>query len=171
MRESPQSSLGEAQGAVTRHQRLIAESVSLRAKVKQQCEHLGWLIDSIRRQRKPDYYRTLQKAILVTHGCQAVHAASFAVRKVQDGLIVWDGTVEEFELLGCPQAAACYAWHFPLGNRRGNFLLLKSAQVDSPQRAVQLSLAAWVGHPCRELSERPPRRAGTASSGHEVSPA
>ena len=122
-----------------RHLRVEARRIA--ARLEQTQSHIVWLIDHLRRLDR-SYHRPLREAIQAMHGCEAEHLASFAVRKVDGETVVWDGVVEEFTLRGHPQASRCYAWQHPVEGRVQRFSLLKLPPVDSPQRAVQMALAA-----------------------------
>ncbi len=128
--------------ALAHHRRLMAESRALVAEVTQQVEHLRWLVSSIKRERKPDFHQGLQDAIHRTHGCESRHTEGFAVRKGAGREILWEGMVEEFDLLGHATAQRCYAWHYQEYGRRQSFSILKTPLINTPQRAVQLHLMA-----------------------------
>lgn len=128
--------------AKARHLRLMAESRELVAKVAQQIEHLRWLVTSIKRQREPDFYKGLQDAIRRVHGCDARHVTGFAVRQVSGRQILWDGMVEEFDLIGHGTAERCYAWHYSEQGRQQSVAILKMPWVDTPQKAVQFHFMA-----------------------------
>ncbi len=134
--------LRRAAERTARHQRLLAESRELVAKVTRQVEHLRWLVSSIKRQREPDFHQGLQAAIRLTHGCDSRQVIGFAVRKVAGRKILWEGTVEEFELIGHPGAERCYAWHYQEHGRKQSFSILKMPALNTPQRAVQFYLMA-----------------------------
>ncbi len=122
--------------------RLIARADWLIADIKQKIAHLDWFIDSLRRFCEPEFFLPLQEAICAMHHCESRHAGTFAVRKVREGQVVWTGLVEEFTLIGHPEATACYAWRYGEGDIAKSFTLLKLPPVDSPQQAVQLFLLA-----------------------------
>ena len=128
--------------ALARHRRLMAESRELVAKVTQQAEHLRWLVSSIKRQWEANFHQSLQTAIRRTHGCESRHAEGFAVRKVAGREILWEGMVEEFDLIGHATAPQCYAWHYQEYGRQQSFSILKLPPIDTPQRAVQFFLLA-----------------------------
>ena len=147
----------EHEKLIEEHRRQLAEAERLCAWVKQQIEHLEWLVDSVRREWQPDYFQPLQAAIRAMHGYEARHLASFAVRKVRNGRVVWNGIVEEFWLVGLV-GASCYAWSYAEGGKGRTFTLLKQGPVDSPQAAVQLFLLAKEGPPalCLPTGEKSP---------------
>ena len=112
------------------------------AKVKQQIENLEWLVETIRRERCPDFFQTLHDAIRRMHGCESRHLSAFVVRKVCGGEVRWLGMVEEFALDGVAEAATCYAWQYQENGQPRTFTVLRQGPVDSPQAAVQLFLLA-----------------------------
>ncbi len=125
-----------------KHRRLMAEAAQVMAEVKQAYDHLAWVITEIKRQRQKDFYKALQAGIRKMHRCRSRHVATFAVRKVAGEKTVWEGYVEEFQLLGCDPTQTCYAWHYQEWGRTRSFSVLKLPPVFSPQSAVQLALAA-----------------------------
>lgn len=131
------------QALIEEGRRLRAESQQLIAQAKQTCAHVAWLVEDIKRRWQRGFHRPLQDAIRAIHQCESTHVASFAVRKVAGGQMIWEGTVEEFALCDHPEAERCYAWHYLKDGRKESFSLLKLPPVDSPQRAVQLALAAY----------------------------
>jgi hypothetical protein len=47
------------------------------------------------------------------HKCRARHVESVIVRERYEGMRVWDGVVETFQLDGHPEAKRAYAWVVP----------------------------------------------------------
>ena len=137
------------------NRRLRAAAQQKLAEARQAGEYLSWVVTEIKRQRQADFYRQMQAGIQRMHRCESRHEASFAVRKVSaEGKTVWEGTVEEFALVGCRTAQTCYAWYYREHDRTQSFSVLKRSPVCSPQNAVQFALAAWKLPPLVEFEVR-----------------
>lgn len=132
----------EYEKLIEEHRRLRAEAESLCAEIRQKIEHLEWVVDVIHRERRPDFFQPLQDAIRSMHGFHSRHVASFAVRKVCGGQVLWLGMVEEFALVDATGTVGCYAWQYGQDGRSRTFTLLKQGDITSPQAAVQLFLLA-----------------------------
>lgn len=132
----------EHEQLIEKSRRLREEAERLCAEVRQRIEHLEWTVDAVRRQWVQDYFRPLQDAIRVMHGCESRHLRSYAVRKVLNGQVLWLGTVEEFALDGAAGADTCYAWQYTENGQPRTFSLLRQEPVNSPQAAVQVYLLA-----------------------------
>lgn len=60
-----------------------------------------------------------------------------------EGQTVWDGDVQVFDLIDCPEASRAYAWSFETtGGRRRFVVVLHKPPVDSPQKAVQAAIVS-----------------------------
>ena len=85
----------------------------------------------------------LQDAIRHLHGCESRHVASVPVTETFEGQTVWNGDVQVFDLIDCPEAACAYAWSYETeGGRRRFFVVLHNPPVNSPQTAVQAAIAS-----------------------------
>lgn len=88
----------------------------------------------------------LQDAIRHIEGCESRHdQTSHVVEKTPDGReIVWEGDVELFTLLNHPKRVyRAYAWsEATTGNKRRFFVVLHSAEIDAPHKAVRASILA-----------------------------
>ncbi len=85
----------------------------------------------------------LQGAILKLHEAHAEHVESVPVREVFQGQLVWDGTVEVFDLTGHATATRAYAWAHEADSGGRRFVaVLHAAPVDSPLKAVRAALVA-----------------------------
>ena len=92
-----------------------------------------------------DYIQTLQDAIRKAHGCDSRHIGSMPVWEAFQGKTVWDGSVEIFELTGHASAKLAYAWGHAMrdtGNKVRIVTVLGVPPVDSPRKAVQVSIVA-----------------------------
>jgi len=95
----------------------------------------------------------LIKAIRSLHGCKAVWVESVPVKETFQGDIVWEGTVQVFDLKDHPAASRCYAWSFVTDEETGKrkfFAVLHQGPVDSPLNAVRAAIVAEY----RETSTR-----------------
>ena len=96
------------------------------------------------------YIETLQAAIQKAYGREAKHVDSVPVREMFQGKIVWDGVVEVFDLSQHSLAKRAYAWgHAVLdtGNEVRVVTILGMSPVDSPSKAVQVSLLNDIRNP------------------------
>jgi hypothetical protein len=85
----------------------------------------------------------LQDAIRNLHGCESRHVESVAITEQFNGVTVWDGDVQVFDLMDCPEADRAYAWSYPTeGERRRFVVVLHKPPVDSPHKAVQAAIAS-----------------------------
>lgn len=85
----------------------------------------------------------LQGAILKLHGARAEHVESVPVREMFQGQVVWDGTVEVFDLTGHATASRAYAWSHEADSGGRRFVaVLHAPPVDTPLRAVRAALVA-----------------------------
>ncbi|SRR5260370_23738395 len=79
------------------------------------------------------------------HGCEASWIESVQVIETFQGATIWQGDVQVFELTGHPSATRGYAWSEPTtGTKRRFFVVLHVPPIDSPQKAVQGSIAADI---------------------------
>lgn len=87
----------------------------------------------------------LQDAIRHLHGCESTHVDSVPVHETFQGLTVWQGEVQVFDLIGHPTASRCYAWsHATTGKKRRFYVVLHASPVDGPMAAVRASIASDV---------------------------
>lgn len=64
-----------------------------------------------------------QQAIRDLHNCDSTWIESVSVKETFEGQIVWEGTVEVFDLDGHLTATRCYAWsHAVDGSERRRFV-------------------------------------------------
>lgn len=89
----------------------------------------------------------MQDAIRNLHGCGSRFVESVPVTETFNGETVWDGEVQVFDLIDCLAARQAYAWsHAVEGSENRRFyVVLHQGPVDSPQKAVQASIAAEYG--------------------------
>ena len=92
-----------------------------------------------------DYIQMLQDAIRKGYECEPRHVASVPVHEAFQGKTVWKGAVEVFDLIGHPKAKRAYAWGHAMrdtGNEVRVVTILGMSPVDSPRKAVQVSIVA-----------------------------
>jgi hypothetical protein len=92
-----------------------------------------------------DYIQALQEAIRKAYGCDCKYASSVPVHEVFQGKTVWDGVVVAFDLVDHPSAKIAYAWGHAAhdtGNEVRIITVLGVPPVDSPRKAVQISIVA-----------------------------
>jgi hypothetical protein len=91
------------------------------------------------------YIEMLQAAIEKAYNREAKHVESVPVREVFQGKTIWDGAVEVFDLVKHPVAKRAYAWGHAVrdtGNEVRVVTILGMSPVDSPRKAVQVSIVA-----------------------------
>lgn len=86
------------------------------------------------------YLEALQQAIRRMHGCESVHVESAPVREEHDGKVVWQGTVEVFDLIEYPQAKRCYAWAHDENGGSRYVAVLSVPPIDTPEKAVRAAI-------------------------------
>ncbi len=83
----------------------------------------------------------LKEAIRNLHGCGSAWLESVPVKETFQGKIVWEGTVQVFDLHGHPTARRCYAWSYEADEGKRRFVaVLHQGPVDSPVRAVKAAI-------------------------------
>ena len=104
--------------------------------------------------RNGDYLNALESAIRMRHNCNPTHRHTVFVRaETKDEETVWEGFVEEFELLGHRTANACYAWWHRDPNGGSKIIAVMGSKIiDSPQKAVQAAIFTDTQPPVREFS-------------------
>ncbi len=88
--------------------------------------------------------QALIDAIRDLHGCDSTHLESVAVMEAFEDGVLWQGTVEVFELHEHPEADRCYAWADDAGDseKRRFVAVLHVPPVDSPAAAVRAVFVA-----------------------------
>lgn len=88
-------------------------------------------------------HSALHEAIRRLHGCESRHFQSVPIRETFQGQVVWDGTVEVFDLIGHPSAKRCYAWSHKNDDGSDQFVaVLDSPPVYSAITAVRAAIVA-----------------------------
>ena len=89
------------------------------------------------------YIEELRGLIRRLHGVESKHVGSVPVKETFQGLTVWDGCVEVFELVGHPTASKLYAWSHDTDdpdNPKRHVTVLHSGLITSPLRAVRAAI-------------------------------
>jgi hypothetical protein len=84
----------------------------------------------------------IKRAIEQAAGCKAVHADTEAVVEVFRGQVMWEGTVEIFNLEGHPKAKRAYGWGTGEGKDAKYTAVLEIPPVVSSNTAVRASVVA-----------------------------
>lgn len=86
----------------------------------------------------------LIQAIYNLHNCDATWVESVSVKEIFKGEIVWEGTVQVFDLIDHPTAKRCYAWSYLIdeSGKRKFVAVLHKGPIDSPQKAVQAAIVS-----------------------------
>lgn len=83
----------------------------------------------------------LQAAIRDRCGCESTWVETVAVREVHEGLVVWDGDVEIFDITGHPKTTRVYAWSYEaVGTHRRHEVVLGIPPVDDAVTAVRVAI-------------------------------
>jgi len=84
----------------------------------------------------------LQSAIRQLHKCESVHQKTVFVDERFQGIAIWQGDIEVFELIGHPKARRCFAWfHSDAAKGVRPVALLERWPIISPQTAVRFAIA------------------------------
>jgi len=76
-------------------------------------------------------------------GCECVHVWSEAVHEMFQGQIVWEGTVDVFEIIAHPRAKHAYSWSYEDDDKQlKTITVLGIPPVDSAQIAVKVFIAS-----------------------------
>jgi hypothetical protein len=97
------------------------------------------------------YKFLLCSTITSVHGANARWLTVTPVQEVVKGKIVWEGTVDTFELLKHPQAKFCYAWSLEVDDIIVVLTALKIAPVVSAHSAIHIAYHEGKLDPKRHL--------------------
>jgi|GEM_PF-2214055 hypothetical protein len=103
-----------------------------------------------------DYLNALRGAILIRHGCKANHKRTIYVNEqTVEKETMWEGNVEEFDLVGHKRAKTCYAW-LSVGEEGKTkiFTVLKNRVINSATKAVQAAIFVDAQPPVHEPMKR-----------------
>jgi hypothetical protein len=90
-----------------------------------------------------DYLEELRDVIRDLHGGEATHVASVPVKETHEGITVWEGIVEVFDLHGHPKANRVYAWAHETENPerpKRHIAVLHLGPVVSAETAVRAAI-------------------------------
>ena len=87
-----------------------------------------------------EYQETLRKAILASHGADAVHVTTVHVKEMEQDRVAREGVVEVFDLVAHPTAKRSYAWGYPFSTTAeplNVFTVLQAPPIQSPEEAFR----------------------------------
>ena len=85
----------------------------------------------------------LAQAIFQLHNCDSTHVYSAHVDETIDDVVIWNGEVEIFDLIGHPTADRAYAWSVDTDDgKMRHVAVLHKSPVDSAAAAVRAFIAA-----------------------------
>lgn len=92
---------------------------------------------------KQKYLEKLKLTVERLHQCTARHCMSVAIHDEFQGVTVWKGHVEVFDIKGNATAHVCYAWSNGEADSQERFVtILGIPPVVSPLTAVRTAIAA-----------------------------
>lgn len=86
------------------------------------------------------YIEELQNAILNLHSCEADYVETVPITETFQDQIVWEGSVEVFNLRGHPKAKRAFAWSHETDKGRRYVTVLELPPIDSAQKAVRAAI-------------------------------
>jgi hypothetical protein len=89
-----------------------------------------------------DRMEYIKKAVEKAAGCEAVHVDTEAVVEVFRGQVMWEGSVEIFDLKGHPKAKRAYGWGTGEGAKARYTAVLEIPPVTSSNTAVRAAIVA-----------------------------
>ena len=90
-----------------------------------------------------EHIKELRAIIRRLHGATATHIKSVPVREMYQDLVVWDGIVEVFDLIGHPKANRIYGWAHDTDDPKHPkryVTVLHIRPVVSPETAVRAAI-------------------------------
>jgi hypothetical protein len=87
---------------------------------------------------RKEYIERLKSTIEQSHNCAARHLNTTHVTEIFKGTTLWEGSVEQFELLGHPKAKLCYGWS--QGDPEEFVTILEMPAIKSANDAVRFAL-------------------------------
>jgi hypothetical protein len=85
--------------------------------------------------------RKIRHALRKIYGCESTHIETYSVHEMMDGKTVWQGEVEEFELID-HETKFVFAWTYPRRTRDEFVTVLKIPPVETARDAVQIAIAS-----------------------------
>ena len=85
------------------------------------------------------YLERLRSIIEERHQCDAAHTGSRYITEIFERIVVWDGSVETFDLKGHAAATQCYAWGHGEENAKVE-TFLNTPPIASPADALRAHL-------------------------------
>ena len=92
----------------------------------------------------------LQAAIRDRCGCESTWVESVPVREVHEGVVVFEGDVEIFDVAAHPKTTRAYAWSYDaVRTHRRHEVVLGIPPVDDAVTAVRVAILADSQRPVR----------------------
>jgi hypothetical protein len=95
------------------------------------------------------YIEELRDIIRRLHGVESRYLESVPIKETFQGVTVWEGTVEVFELIGHSRASKVYAWSHETDDPKQparHVTVLHAGPITSPSLAVQASILEDFRH-------------------------
>ena len=90
-----------------------------------------------------DYRYDLTSAIENKARCAVTYLHTQPVKLVSDGIVLWKGQVEVFQLSGHPEAKVAYGWGVPnFEGKMEYFTVIAKPPLETPVAAVKAYLAS-----------------------------
>ena len=91
------------------------------------------------------YIEELRDVIRKLHGAEPTHVQTVPIKEEFQGLTIWEGEVEVFDLEGHPKTDRVYAWAHETEDAdhpRRHVTVLHIPPATSPRKAVQVSIVS-----------------------------
>lgn len=87
------------------------------------------------------YFARLRDAVSAWHGCDCSHSDTSHIIEFRDGIKIFDGNVETFQLRGHLRAVEAYAWAVKSGKSEEYVVVLKVLPIWDASDAVRAAIA------------------------------
>ena len=89
------------------------------------------------------YLEELGQAITAMHECGCSHFGTEQVKEEHDGVGIWEGPVEVFQLTDHPEAKIAYGWGWEDDTGEIQYIgILKAKHIESASDAVKAAIAS-----------------------------
>ena len=90
-----------------------------------------------------NYLEELAQAITAMHECGCSHFGTENIKEEHEGVDIWEGPVEIFQLEGHPKANIAYGWGWTDDNEEIQYIgILKVPPIESAADAVKAAIAS-----------------------------
>ena len=90
-----------------------------------------------------NYIEELSQAITAMHECGCSHFGTEQVKEEHDGVGIWEGPVEVFQLTDHPEAKIAYGWGWEDDTGEIQYIgILKAKHIESASDAVKAAIAS-----------------------------